>query len=92
MEIGRHGDGDKDTQKHGHGDIKRKTETEAQVIYLNLFINCSSCIWKIVICPFVDEEKNESYLSDLTIYTDIQKTSCMSTGTTILHRLVLATI
>jgi hypothetical protein len=39
---------------------KRKTEAEA--IFLNPFTLCSSCKRKFVVCPFVDEETNESYL------------------------------
>ncbi len=34
---------------------------EAQAISLNLFTVCSSCKWKVVDGPFVDEETNGSY-------------------------------
>ncbi len=61
MEISRHGD--METWRHGHedidGDIKRKTE--AQLIFLNPFTVCSSCIQKFISCPFVDEETKGSY-------------------------------
>ncbi len=40
--------------------IKRKTE--ALVIFLHPFTICSSCKRKFVVCPFVDEEANKSYL------------------------------
>jgi hypothetical protein len=33
---------------------------ESQVIFLNLFIVCSSCQWKFVVYPFIDEETNVS--------------------------------
>jgi hypothetical protein len=45
METRRHGDtetwryGFMETWRHGHGNIKRKTETEAQAIFLNPFTN-----------------------------------------------------
>jgi hypothetical protein len=39
-----------------------KQKTEAQAIFLNLFTICASPKWKFVICPFVDEEINRSYL------------------------------
>jgi hypothetical protein len=39
-----------------------KQKIEAQVIFLNPFTVCSSCKQKFVICPFVDEETNESCL------------------------------
>ncbi len=29
--------------------------------YLNMFIICSSCKWKFVVCLFLDEETNGSY-------------------------------
>ncbi len=35
--------------------------TEAQVIFLNLLIVCSSCKWKLVVCPLVYEETKRSY-------------------------------
>jgi hypothetical protein len=42
-------------------DIKRKRKTEAQAIFLDLFIGCSSCKRIFVVCPFVDEETDGSY-------------------------------
>ncbi len=39
-----------------------KRKTEAQAIFLNSFTVCSSCKRKFVICPFVYEETNGSYL------------------------------
>ncbi len=39
-----------------------KWKMEAQAIFLNLFTVCSSCKWKIIICPFVDKEIKGSYL------------------------------
>jgi hypothetical protein len=33
----------------------------AQVIFLNPVTICSSCKWKSVVLPFVDEETNRSY-------------------------------
>ncbi len=38
-----------------------KTENGSPGDFLNLFIICSSCKWKFVIFPFVDEETNGSY-------------------------------
>ncbi len=58
MEIWRHGHMDAWTWRHG--DIKRKTE--AQPFFLNLFTVCSSCKRKLVVCKFVGEETNGSYL------------------------------
>jgi hypothetical protein len=54
--------------------IKRKTEGQAIFLYQSSV--GSSCKWKFVICPFVDEETNGSYpfsvrltaLTDLPIY------------------------
>jgi hypothetical protein len=37
-------------------------QTEAQAIFLDPFIVCSSCKWKFVVRQFVDEETNGSYL------------------------------
>jgi hypothetical protein len=48
------------THRGIHGDIKRKTE--AQAIFLNPFTVCSWCKRKVVICLFVDQETNGSYL------------------------------
>jgi hypothetical protein len=36
-------------------------QAETQAIFLNLFTVCSSCKWMFVVCPFVNEEINESY-------------------------------
>jgi hypothetical protein len=44
-----------------HGDSKRKKEMEAQAIFLNPFFACSSWKRKLVVCPFVEAETNESY-------------------------------
>ncbi len=44
------------TLRHG----KRKTEIQA--IFLNPFTVGSSCKRKFVVCPFVDEEPNGTYL------------------------------
>ncbi len=38
-----------------------KRKTEAQAIFLHLFTVCSLCKQMFVVCPFVDEETNESY-------------------------------
>jgi hypothetical protein len=46
-------------EKCRYGDIKTM---EAQVFFLNPFTICSSYKQKFVICPFVDEETNGSYL------------------------------
>jgi hypothetical protein len=47
----------------GHGEIELKYQTENgnPCDFLNLFTICSSCKRKFVVCPFVDEETNESY-------------------------------
>ncbi len=42
--------------------FKQKAENRSQVIFLNLVPVCSSCKRKFVVCPFVYEEKNVSYL------------------------------
>jgi hypothetical protein len=39
----------------------RKRKTEAEMIFFNPFIGCSSYKQKLVFCPFVDEETNGSY-------------------------------
>jgi hypothetical protein len=39
-----------------------KLKTEAQDIFLNPITISSSCKCKFVVCPIVDEERNESYL------------------------------
>jgi hypothetical protein len=39
-----------------------KWKAEAQAIFLNPFTVCSSCKRIFVVCPFVDEETNWSYL------------------------------
>ncbi len=39
-----------------------KQKMEARAIFLYPFTVCSSCKWKFVICPFVYEETNGSYL------------------------------
>jgi hypothetical protein len=44
-----------------HRDIKQKTKTEAQAIFLNPFTVCSSYERKFVVCPVVDIERNGSY-------------------------------
>jgi hypothetical protein len=41
---------------------KSNVKMEAQVIFLNMVIIYSSCKWKFVVCPFVNEETNGSYL------------------------------
>ncbi len=69
METWRHGDIEIETWKHREmgtwtwrqGEIKQKTETEAQVIFLNPFTVSSSCQRKFVVCPFVAKEINRSY-------------------------------
>ncbi len=38
-----------------------KRKMKAQVIFHNPFTICSSCKWTFVVCPYVDEEKHESY-------------------------------
>ncbi len=38
-----------------------KQKMKAQAIFLNLFTVCSSCKWKFVVCPLVDEKTNGSY-------------------------------
>ncbi len=70
-ETWKHGDIDmrqSNTEKWRHGDMEKwnfnkyiKWKTEAQVIFLNLFTVCSSCKWKLDVCPLVDEETGRSY-------------------------------
>ncbi len=38
-----------------------KRKMEAQAIFLDPFIVCSSCKWKLVVCPFIYVETNRSY-------------------------------
>jgi hypothetical protein len=65
-------DMDMDMGTWGHGNIEedietwtrtgnRKRKREAQAIFLNPFTVCTSCKWKFVVCPFVDEETIRSY-------------------------------
>ncbi len=69
MEKWRHGDMETrrygDMEKWRHGDMETshgRQKTEAEVIFLDLLIVCSSCKQKFIICTFVDEETNGSYL------------------------------
>jgi hypothetical protein len=39
---------------------KNQMENGSPAIFLNLFTVCSSCKWKFVVCPFVDEETKGS--------------------------------
>jgi hypothetical protein len=39
--------------------LNRKQKMEAQAVFLYLFIVCSSCKWKFVICLFVDEKQTD---------------------------------
>ncbi len=41
--------------------FKWKIENGSPGDFVNLFIVCSSCQRKFVICPFLDEETNGSY-------------------------------
>jgi hypothetical protein len=41
--------------------IKRVPETKVQAIILHPFRAFSSCKQKFIVCPFVDEERKESY-------------------------------
>jgi hypothetical protein len=54
-ETWRHRDMDMETRRH------QTEKTEARAIFLNLFTVCSSCKWKFVVCPFVDEETDGIY-------------------------------
>jgi hypothetical protein len=71
METWRHRHSDmetwrnKETWRHGHltfyeNKINKKTENQAQAIFLNPFTVCQSCKRKLIVCPFVNEETNES--------------------------------
>jgi hypothetical protein len=43
--------------------LRHQMENGSQAVFLNLFIICSSCKRKFVVCPFVDKEKKRK-LSD----------------------------
>jgi hypothetical protein len=74
MDAWAHGHMETWTWRPEHGDMELKyweiltfcekyqLEIEVQTILLNLFTVCSSCKRKFVVCPFVDEETNGSYL------------------------------
>jgi hypothetical protein len=63
MAIWRHRVGDIETWRNGDMETSHgRQKTEAQVIFRNLLIVCSSCKQKFIICTFVDEETNGSYL------------------------------
>ncbi len=70
METWRHRDletwrhGDMETWRHGDLDMETsegKRKMEAQAIFPNPFTVCSSCNWKVVVCPFVEKKTHRSY-------------------------------
>ncbi len=58
METWRHGHGSMDTETR---DFKKSNRKRNPGWFVSPFIVCSSCIWKFVIRPFVDDEINGSY-------------------------------
>jgi hypothetical protein len=57
--------GDMETWRHQMEN--RKWETEAQAIFLNPFNICLKRKRKFVVCPFIDEETNVSYLFSIRL-------------------------
>jgi hypothetical protein len=56
VETWRHGDGDKETQRHGAWTWRHQTETEDQAMLRNMFTVCSLCKQRFVVSAFVNKQ------------------------------------